>query len=81
MANKTSKRLQQLDRKAATRSKPMTSRFTPPTEVDPAASWAAFLAGMVLLVLILLVLAVLVGTGSVQSDLETRSEQALRIAT
>ena len=58
----------------------MTSRFTPPTDADPAASWAAFVAGMVLLVLILLVLAVLVGTGSVQSDLESRSEQALRIA-
>jgi outer membrane protein OmpA-like peptidoglycan-associated protein len=58
----------------------MTSRFTPQTDVDPAASWAAFVAGMVLLVLILLVLAVLVGTGSVESDLETRSEQVLRIA-
>lgn len=80
MANKTSKRLQQLDRKSATRSQPMTSRFTPQTDVDPAASWAAFVAGMVLLVLILLVLAVLVGTGSVESDLETRSEQVLRIA-
>ena len=79
MASKTSKRLQQLDRKTASRSQPMTSRFTPPTEVDPAASWAAFVAGMVLLVLILLVLAVLVGTGSVQSDLEARSEQALRV--
>jgi len=80
MANKMSKRLQQLDRKSATRSQPMTSRFTPPTEIDPAASWAAFVAGMVLLVLILLVLAVLVGTGSVESDLGVRSEQALRIA-
>jgi outer membrane protein OmpA-like peptidoglycan-associated protein len=80
MANKTSKRLQQLDRKSATRSQPMTSRFTPQTDVDPAASWAAFVAGIVLLVLILLVLAVLVGTGSVESDLETRSEQALHIA-
>ena len=80
MASKTTKRLQQLDRKAATRSQPMTSRFTPPTETDPAASWAAFVAGMVLLVLMLLVLAVLVGTGSVESDLGSRSEQALRIA-
>ena len=80
MANKTSKRLQQLDRKSAKRSQPMTSRFTPPTDVDPAASWAAFVAGMVLLVLMLLVLAVLLGTESVQSDLEARSEQALRIA-
>jgi len=80
MANKTSKRLQQLDRKTQTRSQPMTSRFTTPTEVDPAASWAAFLAGMVLLVLMLMALAVLMGTASVESDLETRSEQALRIA-
>ena len=80
MANKTSKRLQQLDRKSAKRSQPMTSRFTPPTDADPAASWAAFVAGMVLLVLMLLVLAVFLGTKSVQSDLEARSEQALRIA-
>jgi outer membrane protein OmpA-like peptidoglycan-associated protein len=58
----------------------MTSRFSTPTDVDPAASWAAFLAGMVLLVLMLMVLAVLMGTASVESDLETRSEQALRIA-
>ena len=80
MANKTSKRLQQLDRKTQTRSQPMTSRFTTPTEVDPAASWAAFVAGMVLLVLMVMALAVLMGTASVESDLETRSEQALRIA-
>lgn len=80
MANKTSKRLQQLDRKTQARSQPMTSRFTTPTEVDPAASWAAFFAGMVLLVLMLMALAVLMGTASVESDLEARSEQALRIA-
>ncbi|MGB5167803.1 MAG: OmpA family protein [Acidimicrobiia bacterium] len=80
MASKTSKRLKQLDRKTTTRSQPMTSRFTPTTEVDPAASWAAFVAGMVLLVLMLMVLAVFMGTRSVESDLETRSEQALRIA-
>ena len=80
MANKTSKRLQQLDRKSQARSQPMTSRFTTPTEVDPAASWAAFFAGMVLLVLRLMALAVLMGTASVESDLEARSEQALRIA-
>ena len=80
MASKASKRLQQLDRKAPARSQPMTSRFSTPTDVDPAASWAAFLAGMVLLVLMLMVLAVLMGTASVESDLETRSEQALRIA-
>ena len=80
MASKTSKRLQQLDRKTQTRSQPMTSRFTTPTEVDPAASWAAFVAGMALLVLMLMVLAVLMGTGSIREDLESRSEQALRIA-
>jgi len=80
MASKTSKRLQKLDRKTPSRSQPMTSRFTPPTEVDPAASWAAFVAGMVLLVVMLMVLAVLMGTASVESDLAARSEQALRIA-
>lgn len=80
MANKTSKRLQQLDRKPPQRSQPMTSRFTPTTVDDPAASWAAFLAGMVVLVLLLMAAAVLIGTASVESDIEARSEQALRIA-
>lgn len=80
MANKTSKRLQQLDRKAATKSQPMSSRFTPPGEIDQAASWAAFVAGMVLLFLMLTSLAVFVGTRSIESDLEARSEQTLRVA-
>lgn len=84
MASKTSKRLQQLDRKRQStpqqRSQPLTSRFTPTTVEDPAASWAAFVAGMVVLVLLVMVLAVLMGTASIQSDLEARSEQALRIA-
>lgn len=80
MANKASKRLQQLDRKAATKSQPMSSRFNPPGEIDPAASWAAFVAGMVLLFLMLTTLAVFVGTQSIESDLEARSEQALRVA-
>jgi OOP family OmpA-OmpF porin len=80
MASKTSKRLKQLDRKNSARSQPMTSRFTPTTESDPAASWAAFVAGMALLVLMVTFLAVFMGTRSVESDLETRSEQALRIA-
>ena len=80
MANKASKRLQQLDRTAAATSQPKSSRFTPPGEVDPAASWAAFVAGMVLLFLMLAALAVFVGGRSVESDLEARSEQALRVA-
>ena len=58
----------------------MSSRFTPPGEVDQAASWAAFVAGMVLLFLMLTSLAVFVGTRSIESDLEARSEQALRVA-
>jgi OOP family OmpA-OmpF porin len=58
----------------------MTSRFTPTTVEDPAASWAAFLAGMVVLVLLLMAAAVLIGTASVESDIEARSEQALRVA-
>ena len=65
MASKTSKRLQQLDRKnqsrSQQRSQPLTSRFTPTTVEDPAASWAAFVAGMVVLVLLVMVLAVLMG--------------------
>jgi outer membrane protein OmpA-like peptidoglycan-associated protein len=80
MASKTSKRLQQLDRKPQQRSQPLTSRFTPTTVEDPAASWAAFVAGMVVLVLLVMALAVLMGTASIQSDLEARSEEALRIA-
>ncbi len=80
MANKASKRLQQLDRKAAAKSQPLSSRFNPPGEIDPAASWAAFVAGMVLIFLMLTSLAVFVGSTSIESDLEARSEQALRIA-
>ncbi len=80
MANKASKRLQQLDRKSSTSSGPRTSRFTPPSEIDPAASWAAFVAGTVLSVILLIALAVFVGSGSVESDIEARSEQALRVA-
>lgn len=80
MANKTSKRLQQLDRTASAKSQPMSSRFTAPGEVDQAASRAAFVAGMVLLFLMLTSLAVFAGTRSIEADLEARSEQALRVA-
>lgn len=58
----------------------MTSRFAAPGDADPAASWAAFVAGMVLLFLMLTTLAVFLGTRSIESDLEARSEQALRVA-
>ena len=80
MANKASKRLQNLDRNRTPPTQQSSSRFTPPSDQDPAASWPAFVAGMVLIVLVLVSLAVFVGTRSVQSDLEARSEQALRIA-
>lgn len=80
MASKTSKRLKQLDRKSSTSSGPRTSRFTPPTEIDQAASWAAFVAAAVLSVILLTALAVFLGSRSIESDLEARSEQALRVA-
>ena len=80
MANKASKRLQHLDRKSSQPSQPLTSRFTNQPDIDPAASWAAFVAGMLFLVLLVMALAVVMGTGSIRSDLEARSEQALRIA-
>jgi len=80
MANKASKRLQQLDRTASAKPQPMSSRFTAPGEVDQAASWAAFVAGMLLLFLMLTSLAVFAGTRSIEADLEARSEQALRVA-
>jgi outer membrane protein OmpA-like peptidoglycan-associated protein len=80
MANKASKRLRQLDRKPAAASGPRTSRFSPPTEVDPAASWAAFLAGAVFTFILLVGFAVFLGSRSIESDIEARSEQALRVA-
>jgi len=77
---KTSKRLQQLDRSAAQRSSSAPPSFNSRADDEPAASWAAFIAGAVLIFIVFTAVAVFVGTGSVESDLEAKSEQTLRLA-
>jgi outer membrane protein OmpA-like peptidoglycan-associated protein len=77
---KTTKRLQQLDRTAAQRSSAAPPGFKSPVDDEPAASWAAFIAGAVLIFVVFTAIAVFMGTRSVESDLEARSEQSLRVA-
>ena len=77
---KTTQRLKQLDRTAAQRSSSAPPRFNKPVDDEPAASWAAFIAGVVLILIVFTAIAVAVGTRSVESDLEARSEQNLRLA-
>jgi outer membrane protein OmpA-like peptidoglycan-associated protein len=77
---KTTKRLQQLDRSAAQRSSSAPPGFRSPIDVEPAASWPAFIAGAILIFIVFAAIAVFVGTRSVEADLEARSEQSLRLA-
>lgn len=77
---KTTKRLQQLDRTPAQRSSAAPPGFNARVDDEPAASWAAFIAGVVLIFIVFTALAVFLGTRSVESDLEARSEQTLRFA-
>jgi outer membrane protein OmpA-like peptidoglycan-associated protein len=77
---KTTKRLQQLDRTAAKRSSAAPPGFGAPVDDEPAASWAAFIAGVILIFIVFTAMAVFVGTRSIEADLEARSEQSLRLA-
>ncbi len=77
---KTTKRLQQLDRGPAQRSSAAPPGFDTRADDEPAASWAAFIAGVVLIFIMFTALAVFMGTRSIESDLEARSEQTLRLA-
>ncbi|MEA2011319.1 MAG: OmpA family protein [Actinomycetota bacterium] len=78
--SKTTKRLQQLDRTASQRSTAAPPGFKSPVDDDPAASWAAFIAGAILIFIVFTAIAVFVGTRSVEADLEARSEQSLRLS-
>jgi outer membrane protein OmpA-like peptidoglycan-associated protein len=78
--SKTTKRLQQLDRAASQRSSTSPPGFKSPVDDEPAASWAAFIAGAILIFVVFTAVAVFVGTRSVESDLEARSEQSLRLS-
>ena len=78
--SKTTKRLQQLDRTAPQRSSSAPPGFRSPVDDEPAASWAAFIAGAILIFVVFTAIAVFVGTRSVESDLEARSEQSLRLS-
>ncbi len=77
---KTTKRLQQLDRARSQRSSAGPPGFNASVDDEPAASWAAFIAGAILIFIVFTAIAVFVGTRSVESDLEARSEQTLRLA-
>ena len=77
---KTTKRLQQLDRGPAQRSSAAPPGFDTRADDEPAASWAAFIAGVVLIFIMFTALAVFMGTRSIESNLEARSEQTLRLA-
>jgi outer membrane protein OmpA-like peptidoglycan-associated protein len=78
--SKTTKRLQQLERTASQRSSTAPPGFKSPVDDEPAASWAAFIAGAILIFVVFTAVAVFVGTRSVESDLEARSEQSLRLS-
>jgi len=78
--SKTTKRLQQLDRTASQRSSAAPPGFQSSGDNEPAASWPAFIAGVVLIFVVFTAIAVFVGTRSVEADLEARSEQSLRLA-
>ena len=77
---KTTKRLQQLDRGPAQRSSSAPPGFSTRADDEPAASWAAFVAGVVLIFIVFTALAVFLGTRSIEADLEARTEQTLRLA-
>lgn len=78
--SKTTKRLQQLDRSASQRSSAAPPDFRSSRDDDPAASWPAFVAGVVLIFVVFTAIAVFVGTRSVEADLEAKAEQSLRLA-
>jgi outer membrane protein OmpA-like peptidoglycan-associated protein len=78
--SKSTKRLQQLDRTAAKRSSTPPPGFSSRVDDEPASSWPAFIAGVILLFVAFTAIAVFVGIRSVEADLETRSEQSLQIA-
>ncbi|MEA3510125.1 MAG: OmpA family protein [Actinomycetota bacterium] len=78
--SKTTKRLQQLDRSASQRSAAASPAFRSSGDDEPAASWSAFIAGVLLIFVVFTAIAVFVGTRSVEADLEARSEQSLRLA-
>ena len=80
MNRKISKRLQQLDRTSARSSSAAPPGFNAPADNEPASSWPAFVAGVVLVFLVFTSLAVFFGVRSVEADLEARSEQSLRTA-
>lgn len=80
MSRKAKRRLQQLDRTSVGRSSSAPPSFRTPVDDEPAASWAAFIAGSILVFLVFTTLAVFVGVRAVEIDIETRSEQALRSA-
>ncbi|MCJ7780019.1 MAG: hypothetical protein MUQ27_04275, partial [Acidimicrobiia bacterium] len=78
--SKSTKRLQQLDRAAAQRSSTPPPSFDSRVDDEPASSWPAFIAGVILLFVVFTAIAVFVGTRSVEADLEARSVQSLQIA-
>ncbi|MEA3501416.1 MAG: OmpA family protein [Actinomycetota bacterium] len=77
---KMTQRLQQLDRSTPSRSSNPPSGFKAGDTGEPASSWPAFIAGVVLVFLVFTAMAVFVGTRAVEADLEARSEQSLRAA-
>ena len=80
MSRKTSTRLQQINRKAAAGASSVPPNRRPRDDDEPAASWAAFIAGSILVFVVFAAVAVVLGTRSVESDLETRSERTLQNA-
>ena len=78
--NKTSKRLQEINRTREAKRSSAPPGKRSPFDDEPASSWAAFIAGTVLVFIVFAALAVFLGTRSVEADLEARAERTLQNA-
>ncbi len=78
--NKTSKRLQSINRPQQSHSSSAPPGKRSPFDDEPASSWAAFIAGTILVFLVFAAVAVFMGTRSVESDLEARAVRTLQNA-
>jgi outer membrane protein OmpA-like peptidoglycan-associated protein len=80
MKRKPSRSIQDVTRSATSRTGSAPPGRRPPSGDDAASSWAAFVAGAVLVFIVFVAVAVVLGTQSVESDIEARSVRTLQNA-